>query len=128
MGERQVLVRAAAGILCGIAILSQANADPLPTQIGQCSRTTISRIGTRLDGVAGSGSALRFANSGYQVSYETVPQVSRSRIGDPVRVCLVSIPQDCPPGDSRGRVYHITNLRTEESWQLPDSPHSCGGA
>lgn len=128
MAGMQILVRAAAGILCGIATLSQAVADPLPTRIGQCARTTISRVGTRLEGVAGSGSALQFANSGYQVSYEVVPAVGRSRVGDPVTMCLVSIPQDCPSGDTRGRIYRTTNLRTRESWQLPDSEHSCGGA
>jgi hypothetical protein len=128
MGIRHLFARGVSGILCAIATLSQAGADPLPTRIGQCSQTTISRIGTRLDDVAGSGSALQFANQGYQVSYETVPQIGRSRVGDPVTVCLVSIPTLCPPGDDRGRIYKTTNLRTRESWQLPDSPHSCGGA
>ncbi len=128
MGTRRVFIRGLGGILCAIATLSQAAADPLPTRVGQCSQTTISRIGTRLEGVAGSGSALQFANEGYQVSYEMVPAITRSQVGDKVRVCLVAIPQDCPPGDSRGRIYQTTNLRTREAWQLPDSPHSCGGA
>ena len=51
-----------------------------------------------------------------------------SRPGDVVRVCLVSIPRPCPPGDKRGRVYKTTNLRTHGEWTLPDSEHSCGGA
>jgi hypothetical protein len=45
-----------------------------------------------------------------------------------VRICLVSLPQNCPPGDTRGRIYKTTNLRTRQSWTLPDSEHSCGGA
>ncbi len=51
-----------------------------------------------------------------------------SRKGDKVYVCLMSILANCPPGDDRGRVYTTTNLRTMESWTLPDSEHSCGGA
>ena len=26
------------------------------------------------------------------------------------------------------KVYRATNLRTGESWEAPDSQHSCGGA
>jgi hypothetical protein len=123
-----------ASILSMAANLSQAGADPLPTRLGQCSQTTISKIATRLeDGVTGrptpgSGSAVQFANDGYQVSYDAIPQITRSRVGDPVRMCLVSIPKGCPPGDNRGREYETTNLRTRQSWRLPDSQHSCGGA
>jgi hypothetical protein len=58
----------------------------------------------------------------------TVPAVSHSRIGDQVRLCLVSLPKDCPPNDDRGYVYKALNLRNHESWDLPDSEHSCGGA
>jgi hypothetical protein len=122
-----------AGPLFLVASLGQTLADPLPTQIGQCSRSTISTIGTRLEGEAGapvpdSGSAIGFANGGGQVSYETVLPIARSRLGDPVSICLVSIPRGCPPGDNRGRIYQTTNLRTRQSWRLPDSQHSCGGA
>jgi hypothetical protein len=74
-------------------------ADPLPSGIGQCSRALISWIGTRLeDGQTGqpvtnSGSAVKFANGGYQVSYDTLPQISASRVGHPVTMCLVSVPR-----------------------------------
>ena len=50
------------------------------------------------------------------------------RVGDPVTLCLVSIPRNCPPGDDRGKVYSAANWRTQERWSLPDSQHSCGGA
>ena len=56
------------------------------------------------------------------------PAIARSRPGDPIRLCLVSIPKHCPPGDDRGRFYKATNLRTGKSWTLPDSEHMCGGA
>jgi hypothetical protein len=113
---------------------ASAFAAGLPTHVGQCVNTTVQKVETRLvDGtnnqpVAGSGSAISFANGGYQVSYDQEPAVDSSRPGDPVRMCLASIPQDCPPGDNRGREYKTTNLRTHQTWRLPDSEHSCGGA
>jgi hypothetical protein len=78
--------------------------------------------------VADSGSAVSFTNGGYQVSYERVPPIERSRRGDPVRMCLVQLPAHCPPGDNRGRLYRTTNLRTRQAWVLQDSEHMCGGA
>lgn len=57
-----------------------------------------------------------------------LPAIKNSRVGDHVLNCLVFIPKDCPKGDDRGRIYTVTNLRTLESWTLPDSQHSCGGA
>lgn len=116
-----------------LALASPSFADSLPNRIGQCAATRVKLVETRLmDGsnrpVPGSGSAIVFANGGYQVSYDTVPEIEASRPGDPVRICLVSIPEGCPPGDARGREYQTTNLRTKGSWTLPDSEHSCGGA
>jgi hypothetical protein len=114
-------------ILLMTAALRQARAEELPTEIGACSETTIEDIGYRL-GDPDSGSAISYANGGGQVSYDTIPEIHRSRVGDPVRLCLVRIPEDCPPGDDRGKVYSATNLRTGDSWEAPDSQHSCGGA
>ena len=111
----------------GPSVLQQARAAALPTGIGQCSETTIKTIGTRL-GTPDSGSVVSYANGGVQISYDAIPEIHRSKIGDHVNLCLVSVPQDCPPGDDRGKIYRATNLRTGESWELPDSQHSCGGA
>lgn len=117
------------------ASVAPRNNEPLPTKVGACARTTIKSIGTRLtdgrSGMAtpGSGSAVSFANGGYQVSYETLPMIEQaSMVGDTIRICLISIPQNCPTGDDRGRVYRTTNLRTQETWELPDAQHMCGGA
>ena len=118
-------------------IAARADARPpghLPLRVGLCVETRVKSVETRLvDGsdntpVAGSGSAVTFANGGYQVSYETVRAIERSRPGDPVRMCLIEVPHPCPPGDARGRLYKTTNLRTHRSWVLRDSEHMCGGA
>jgi len=123
--------------LPAVAILSVVqivSADPLPTKVGQCTNTTIKDVTTRLqDGptykpIPGSGSAVDFANGGYQVSYDTIAAITQSRAGDPVTMCLVSLPKGCPPGDKRGITYKTTNLRTRGTWTLPDSEHMCGGA
>ena len=127
--------------LIALAVAAQAadaqrRAAPRPPvlRVGTCVRTTIRAVTQRLeDGVThriipGSGSAVEFANGLYQVSYDQVPAVNQSRRGDPVFVCLMSLPRNCPPGDDRGKLYTTTNLRTQESWTLPDAEHGCGGA
>jgi len=120
-----------------LAFGTSAIADTLPTRVGECVTTTVKQVETRLvDGntnipVPGSGSAVEFANGGYQVSYDQVQAVDRSRPGDPAKMCLVFVPKrdkDCAPGDDRGVIYKTTNLRTHESWTLPNSEHPCGGA
>jgi hypothetical protein len=116
------------------ALTSPALAHGLPKHVGQCSLTRVKKVETRLVNGAtnkpmlGSGSAIEFANGGYQVSYQQEKGVDTSRPGDLVKMCLVSIPKGCPPGDYRGRMYRVTNLRTHGSWTLPDSEHMCGGA
>lgn len=130
----RIAVCAAAFTLAGQVLVVPALAAGLPIRVGQCAATTVKRVETRLvDGstnqpMPGSGSAITFANGGYQVSYDTIAAITASRAGDPVRLCLVSIPEGCPPGDARGRQYKATNLRTKASWTLPDAEHSCGGA
>jgi hypothetical protein len=114
--------------ILSFAVCDPARADGLPTYVGACAKTKIKSIGTRLEGVPDSGSAVSFENGGDQVSYDTVPAIVHSKAADPVRMCLVSIPRHCPKGDNRGRVYRTTNLRTHKSWKLPDSEHMCGGA
>jgi uncharacterized protein len=124
------------GYRAELAGAASVAAGSLPTRVGQCAMTAIAAIGDRFgnplepsngqDGDPGTG--ISFANGGDQVSYQREAAIERSRIGDPVRMCLIQIPQDCPPGDDRGKVYTTTNMRTGEAWSLPDSQHSCGGA
>lgn len=116
------------------ASINSGVSESLPTEIGKCSKTTVSKIGTRLtDGttgqdIAGTGSAITYANGGYQVSYDAIQGIEDSLVGDKINLCLISIPTDCPTGDERGKVYSATNLRTGKYWQAQDSEHSCGGA
>jgi hypothetical protein len=110
------------------AFATPADAQEIPTDVGQCVKTTITDIGSRLEGVADSGDAVAYANGVYGVSYDVVTGLRLSREGDPVELCLTAIPEDCPPGDDRGKLYGATNLRNNESWELPDAEHMCGGA
>ena len=100
----------------------------VPTQVGACVQTQIAMLGSRLEGAPDSGSAITYANGINGVSYDVIAALRNSRVGDPVTLCLVSLPQDCPKGDDRGKVYSATNLRTQQGWSLPDSQHMCGGA
>jgi hypothetical protein len=117
-----------------LALTSPAFAKGLPKHVGQCILKRVEKVETRLiDGatnqpILGSGSAIKFKNGGYQVSYQQEEAVDHSSSGDLVRICLVAVPKDCPPGDDRGRMYRTTNLRTRGSWTLPNSEHMCGGA
>lgn len=113
--------------LC-IGLCAPARAGDLPRRVGECVNTRITNVGTRLEDTPGSGSAVSFENGGDQVGYDTVPAIEHSKVGDPVRMCLVSIPTGCPKGDDRGRVYRTTNLRTHQTWEMADSSHMCGGA
>jgi hypothetical protein len=112
---------------------SDATSTP-PTKVGQCFKTIVSKIGTRLadsttgQNIAGSGSEIEYTNGIHQVSYEAVQGIEDSLVGDEINLCLLSIPQNCPIGDDRGKFYSATNLRTGENWQASDSEHSCGGA
>jgi hypothetical protein len=131
---------AGTGLVFAILIAAQPASAPAQRRaapslrVGTCALTRIQSVTQRLeDGVThrvipDSGSAVTMANGVYQVSYDQVGAVNRSRRGDPVFTCLMKLPQNCPPGDDRGKLYTTTNLRTEESWTLPDSEHGCGGA
>ena len=125
------------GLLIGLAILNldagqafaQRDHQPI-ARVGQCVNTRIVSIGARLEGDPGLGSGMHFDTAAGVggVDYEVIPALRRSRVGDRVRSCLVSIPRHCPRGDDRGRIYRTTNLRTHQSWRMSDSQHSCGGA
>ena len=96
-----------------------------------CVNTVISEIGARLEGMDPKevGTLILYKDYVSGVSYSYIPAISeRSRINDPVKVCLVSRYENCPKDDNRGETYRATNLRTKESWTLSYSQHICGGA
>jgi hypothetical protein len=118
--------------LLAVCLPLAAFAQAVPQREASCARTQIKSTGERLtDGVrpiAGSGSAVAFADGVALVSYGEVAAIQQSRAGDQVILCLIAIPRGCPAGDNRGRIYTATNLRLMTSWTLADSEHSCGGA
>ena len=121
------------GVLIALALvaglpLPALAADKAPTKPGHCVATSIKEITSRLEGMADSGSAIVYANGIYGVSYDMIPEIEHSKVGDKVELCLVSLPQDCPKGDDRGKIYAALNFRTESNWELPDAEHMCGGA
>jgi len=95
---------------------------------GDCTLTKISSKPFRLRGDPGSGSMVVFENGIRQVSYDIIEAIEQSAVGDPVKLCLISLPTDCPMGDERGKIYSATNIRTGSKWILPDNQHMCGGA
>ena len=99
-----------------------------PTRVGQCVATTLKTIGTRLEGVADSGDYVEYGNGIVGVSYEQDPAIAKARVGDKITLCLVSLPKNCPPGDTRGKMYSALDLRSKGKWTLPDAEHMCGGA
>jgi uncharacterized protein YecT (DUF1311 family) len=98
-------------------------------KVGECVKDSIGSVGTRLaSGSTESGVRVSYGGRNAGISYDPETEVLRSRAGDAVVICLESVPQGCPPGDDRGKVFFAHDLRTHENWSLPDSQHSCGGA
>jgi hypothetical protein len=89
------------GTIFLLFLCAPASAQRIPTRVGTCVDTKIKEISTRLEDTPGSGSSVLFVNGVYQVSYSTITEIEESRVGDPVRLCLASIPEDCPKGDDR---------------------------
>ena len=124
-----------------VGISFHVSAEPYEQKLKHpvCSNTTISELTARLGEMVNGkfvpddpkkvGTAINYANGVYGVSYDYIPAISaRSRVGDPIRLCLVSQYVNCPKGDDRGKFYSAVNLRTHEKWLLPDAEHICGGA
>lgn len=117
------------GVASSLSLSQLYRLHRLPA-IGNCYRSRITRVTSRFGGLPSKndGTVVVFANGLQQVSYELVPQALRSRPGDKVTSCVVALPANCPPGDTRGIYYRTHNWRTHGTWTLPDSQHGCGGA
>ena len=97
-------------------------------KVGQCEKTQIESIGVRMAQLPDSGTVIVYTNDIAGFSWVPIKKVHQSRVGDPIRLCLVSIPKGCPKGDDRGKLYIAVNLRTGARWRHYDSLHNCGGA
>lgn len=116
----------------------------IPVRIGDCVTTQIEDKSTRFSGATpgdtGGEMYVSFTNSVglYLTNIPHLPAnanpdayMARTRdfaLGDTIRLCLVSLPEDCPPGDDRGKGYSVTNLKNQLSFIGIDAWHSCGGA
>ncbi len=131
--HHKIITTAVSLVLAAVSFPASA-AETIPAKVGDCARTGIASTGKRLEDASthkpmpDSGSVVTLTNGLILISYDAIPAIDKSRRGDPILVCLVSVPNNCPPGDNRGKFYTATNLRRVESWTLPDSQHMCGGA
>ena len=125
---RELALLAALATLATLPAPAMAATAAKPTKVGQCVATSLKTIGTRLEGVADSGDYVEYANGIVGMSYEQDPAIAKAKKGDKITLCLVSLPKNCPPGDSRGKMYSAADARTKGKWTLPDAEHMCGGA
>lgn len=105
----------------------------IPMKHAECSRTRIKSITTRFGEPVsyeneGDGTAVEYENGGFVISYSRDVGFFQAKAGQPVVVCLLSVPYDCPAGDDRGRFYYTLNLATRSEWVQADAQHMCGGA
>jgi hypothetical protein len=110
-------------------------ADKPPTRLHECVKTKITGIHPRgwAKGAKGagpddyqSGTIIEYSNGVAGVSYdieETI--INTAAVGDSVSLCLVAIPDYCPPGNQLGWVYEGTDQRTGLKWALSNSAHGC---
>src|SRR5664279_6271324 len=72
MEERSMVHRKQTFLLAilSLAICLPAQAGGLPKRVGECAKTRIKSIETRLENAPHSGRAVSFKNGGYQVSYD----------------------------------------------------------
>lgn len=103
-----------------------------PLEVGECAKTTVTSISSRLEGEAGSGSAIAFENDTNIVGYDIVPEIENSKVGDTVKVCRQKPEPDfyetCPPSgnkDDWAVLYSVYNFRTKETFSGANASHIC---
>jgi uncharacterized protein len=124
-----------------IKALNQLN--PLPQKVGDCINSKIIKKVTRFDGaIAGeTGGEVVVVLQDVGLYIQSIDHLSNSMNldkymystadfskGDKVKLCLAALPENCPPGDDRGKIYSVTNYKNRRSFVGIDSWHSCGGA
>ncbi len=119
-------------ILAFTLIPHSSQAAPPPTRVGQCSETFVALVRARLfngvtgESIAGSGTSIQFTNGVYLHSHNNIATADASKPSDKVKMCLNSVPKNCPPGDNRGKFYKVVNYRTRGSFTMRDSNDPCG--
>jgi hypothetical protein len=139
--EFQMKIKSSICLIIFFWLPMNVSAEPYEKKLKHpvCSNTKISELTARLgemvngkfvpDDPKDVGSAINYSNGVSGVSYDYIPAISeRSRVGDRIRLCLVSEYVNCPPGDHRVKFYSAVNHRTHEKWVLPNAEHICGGA
>lgn len=104
-----------------------------PRKHAECSQTRIRSLTTRFGepvsyGNEDLGTAVEYENGVFVISYSRDDGLYNAKVGQPVVVCLLTVPYDCPAGDDRGRFYYTLNLSTRLEWVMADAQHVCGGA
>lgn len=68
------------------------------------------------------GSSIAYVNGGVQNSYEAIPQMQESRVGDKIEICLSNRFTCGVKGKPKHmvRLYAAKNLRTGNNWMAPD--------
>lgn len=125
-------------LACLLAGTAAFAAELVPQQVGQCTLTTISDLGYKLETNDDRGRVqtildpsrdeVRYVDGIEQYSMTKLAGLKGARKGDPVKLCLTEVPDECPPGDDRGKVFKATDLKTGKSWEAMNSEHDCGGA
>jgi hypothetical protein len=100
-------------------------------RVGSCVSARIRSINP-LAGEGGpsslNGTYIVYDNGQSFGTRDEIGGIARSRVGDPVRICVAALPEGCPGFDLRGIDYRVRNLRTDESWVMGNSQHVCRGA
>lgn len=106
----------------GFSEVTRNNPAVVLESIGDCVETTVTEVAISY------ASTITYENDIFQVDWAEYPVFRYSIAGDAVRLCLASIPDNCPKGDTRGRQIEAKNIRTGDTWSAQNSFHSCGGA
>lgn len=102
--------------------VSQESPTVVLESIGDCAQTTVSEVAISY------ASTITYENDTFQVDWAENPDFRNTIPGDVIQLCLVSIPDNCPKDDTRGRQLEARNIRTGDTWSAQNSFHSCGGA
>ena len=131
-------------LVSGLLVLacSPSNAAPPPKSIGTCADSFVQSKRFRMVPSPGDPDYTRTSDDfGKEVFISLTNGTgiysgdgddfilsSNFAAGHKVKVCLESLPENCPPGDNRGKGYSFYDYLTGARVTGVDSWHMCGGA